>query len=454
MCAIAPSGGTCLSRPFSGRKGPGRPANEAIAQRAGCPAHPACGQSPVRSRQRRPDQRLILERSTHARYSLAVKICIYTTTALPKIGGQELVVDALAREFQCLGHEVRVLAPNPRRRMPLDDQRLPYTVVRHPRYISTRYLVPWYRRYVLRLARQWPFDVVHCHGLYPAGFVAGLCRQQLGVPLVVTSHGDEVFRDAPRLQKPLIRRRVVSALHAADSRVAISPFTEEGYSWLAPDAQPVVRIPNGVHLEPFQKLAARAPDLPDNVQPGRYCLFLGRLHRRKGLDTLIDALALLPPDRRPLIVVAGQGDERDALVAQASQRHVEDWFHFAGPVAGEKKTWLLQHAMLLVVPSRDWEAFPLVVLEAFAAGLPVLGTAIPGLRDVVQHDQTGCLVEPESPDALARALAELSHDPTRRSRLGQRARQIAEEHSWRAIAERHLRLFADLRLRRRPGRVA
>src|ERR1700736_3083863 len=98
-----------------------------------------------------------------------MRICLYTETALPKMGGQELVVDALARTFQNLGHEVVVLAPYPRRPLRAHDTSFPYRVVRHPRFYSTRHLVSWYRWWLLRLHRAQAFDVLHCHGLYPPG---------------------------------------------------------------------------------------------------------------------------------------------------------------------------------------------------------------------------------------------------------------------------------------------
>ena len=76
-----------------------------------------------------------------------VRVCFYTESALPLMGGQELVIDALARQFIELGNQVVVLAPHPGRARPLPDPDLPYDVVRHPRFISTRRCLGWYTRY-------------------------------------------------------------------------------------------------------------------------------------------------------------------------------------------------------------------------------------------------------------------------------------------------------------------
>src|SRR5688500_13126854 len=103
-----------------------------------------------------------------------MRICLYTDTALPKIGGPDMVVDALARQYQAFGHDVSVLAPHPRRPLRARDEALPYPVERHPRFFSTRFLVPWYRWCLLGHHRRRPFDVLHCHGLYPSAYLAAL----------------------------------------------------------------------------------------------------------------------------------------------------------------------------------------------------------------------------------------------------------------------------------------
>lgn len=103
-----------------------------------------------------------------------MRICLYTETALPKIGGQEMVVDALARQFQTLGHHVVLFTQPPRRPLQTNDETLPYPVVRHPRFLSTRRLVGWYRLWLERLHRRERFDVLHCHSTHPCGYLAVL----------------------------------------------------------------------------------------------------------------------------------------------------------------------------------------------------------------------------------------------------------------------------------------
>lgn len=374
-----------------------------------------------------------------------MRICLYTTTALPKMGGHELVVDALARQLTALGQDVVVLAPMPRRPLRPEDAALPYRVVRHPRFYSSRHLVSWYRWWLLRLHRAERFDVLHSHGVYPTGWVAALSRGPLGIPLVITSHGDDVREGNHRLADPVLRARHVEALAVADAVVAISRFTRDGYRRLCPQVRRVVDIPNGVDLEPFSSPAERPNGLDGAIQPGRYALFLGRLHRRKGVDVLLDALALLPSRGGVELVIAGEGDERSALEEQAERRRLTGRVRFVGRAVGAVKTYLLQNALGVVVPSRTWEAFPLVVLEGQAAGAPMIGTRVPGLEDLIEPGRTGWLTPPEAPSHLAEALAELFAQPAAARMLGEQGRRRAVECGWPAIARRHLDLYEELR---------
>lgn len=388
-------------------------------------------------------RRVFLRRPAHLERDLRLRICTYTDTALPKLGGQEVVVDSLARQFMAAGHEVKVLAPRPKGSTAIDRE-LPYPVVRHPGFVSTRWLVSWYRRYVMKLYRQWPFDVLHCHSVYRTGYVAALCRDKLPVPIVITSHGGDVYAGNCRLRKRGLAERHRLAIEKADALIAISDFTADGFRQIAPDAAtPIVPIPNGVDLEPFAKQAPL--HLPQGVQPEKYLLFLGRLHERKGVDLLLRAAAKVSDSLGDVsLVIAGDGGERAALEELARQLGLAGRTHFVGRVVGEQKIGLLQHCLAAVMPSRYWEAFGLVALEAYAAGRPVVATRLPGLGDVVRHERTGLLVEPENVEQLATALERIVTDESARRRWSEQALATSRDYSWQRIAASHLELFQQL----------
>src|SRR5579864_2465471 len=203
-------------------------------------------------------------------------ICLYTATALPKLGGQEAVVDALARHFVRLGHEAVVLAPRPRKPLKPQDRNFPYPVVRHPRFFSTRDFVSWYRHFLSSAHARHRFDVIHCHDVYPTGYLAALCRPRLRVPVVITSHGGDVRDNNARLTKRGLPERCALALRAADALISIGPFTEQGFRRIYPDAPRIVTIPNGIDLTPYEAPAPRPAGLDAAIRPGGYVLFLGR----------------------------------------------------------------------------------------------------------------------------------------------------------------------------------
>jgi glycosyltransferase involved in cell wall biosynthesis len=371
-----------------------------------------------------------------------MRICLYTETALPKIGGQELVVDALARQYQKLGHEVCVLAPKPRRLRTCDSS-FSYPIYRHPRFFSTRLLVSWYRWWLLRLHRRFHFDVLHCHGVYPPGYLAALCRKRLHVPSVITSHGGDIRQGNIRLGKPVLQRRYQQALQDADVLVSISRFTEDNFRRLCPGTR-IVSIPNGVDPEPFAQPAPRPANLDPSIRSKEYVLFLGRLKNRKGVDLLLQALAQTPANGRIQLLIGGDGEERAALESLAKTLNVTDRVRFLGAVHGPIKIFLLQNALCTAMPSRDWEAFPLVVLESYAAGTPVLATRIPGLEDLIQPGRTGWLAPPESPNELADALTRNLAAPAVAHSMRADILDHVRGFSWQAIARRHVQLYQDL----------
>jgi len=218
---------------------------------------------------------------------------------------------------------------------------------------------------------------------------------------------------------------------------------------LCPEARLVVNIPNGVDLETLRKRESRPGGLDPAIKPGEYILFLGRLKQRKGVDLLLEAFDRLPGPSSTQLVVAGDGDERTALQAKVAGLQVQDRVRFVGWIDGKLKTYLLQNALCAVIPSRESEGFPLVTLECYGAGCPVIAPAIPGLKELVLDGETGMLTKPESVESLARALREFVSSPGYASKLGAQGSQFAGDFSWKTIAQRHLELYESVRAERK-----
>lgn len=360
-----------------------------------------------------------------------MRICLYTSTALPKLGGQEMVVDGLARALARRGHDVVVLAPAPRsvdRNGPAGGEG--YRVVRHPRFVSTTWLVGAYGRFLRRITRQaGGFDVVHAHDAYPTGWIA--VREAIA-PVVITSHGGDLNAGNVRIVKPGVEARCRQALAGAKVLVSIGRFTESNYHRVLGDsATPkLVTIPNGVDLASLDTSGEMGCTSPE---PAGALLYLGRLHPRKGVDVLIRAVGRVAGTR---LLVVGDGPERESL-ERLAQREGGGRVAFLGRRVGAEKAALLRGALAVAMPSVTWEAFPIVVLEAAAAGKAVLAGRVAGLEDLVEDGVTGRLIPPGDVDAWAASIQAVLSDPGLAGRWGQTARERVAAYDWDVVAGRY-----------------
>jgi glycosyltransferase involved in cell wall biosynthesis len=209
------------------------------------------------------------------------------------------------------------------------------------------------------------------------------------------------------------------------------------------DADQVVVIPNGV--DPPPSTVSTLPTLP--VPPGSVVLLVAaRLEHRKGHRVLLEAVARLvgngagPP---PTVWVAGDGPERAALDQEIERLGLSGCVSMLGH--RDDVPALLQHCDLVVLPSVGQEDFPLVILEAMAAGRPVVATTVAGIPEQVVHGTTGLLVTPGAVDELAAALCTLIDDPERRAAYGKAGvERFSECFSADIAVERYGRLFGEL----------
>jgi phosphatidylinositol alpha-mannosyltransferase len=187
-------------------------------------------------------------------------------------------------------------------------------------------------------------------------------------------------------------------------------------------------IPNGVDIEAFR--TAKPAELP----PGRRMLFVGRLEPRKGLSVAVAAFTRLAADHPDLyLVVAGEGPERTALdrVEPGVRTRVIE----LGTVPHADLPGCHAAADVFVSPATGRESFGIVLVEAMAAGLPVVASDIPGYREVVRAGVDGLLVPPGDPVALAEAVGRVLRDSDLARTLSSAARERAEAFRWDAVAE-------------------
>ena len=338
----------------------------------------------------------------------------------PVLGGIENHIRLLAEAQARRGHEVTILATGPGPRT-LCEVLNGVRVIKAGR-LATIASAPLSVTLPLILARQRP-DIAHLHFPYPVGEVAQwlLGRAQR---TVMTYHSDVVRqRGWLRLYSPVMRR----VLKAMDRILVTSPQ----YLHSSPFLQPVLGrcqvVPLGIDVGRFLAAdPARIESLRRELgQP--LLLFVGRLRYYKGLHYLLRALVELEGVH---LAVVGRGPMEAEWKALAVDLGLQERVHFVGEVPDEDLAAYYHASDLFVLPACERsEAYGLVQVEALAAGVPVISTELgTGTSFVNQHGETGLVVPPRDPGALAEACRELLGDEERRQRLGMqgRARALAE----------------------------
>jgi len=270
-------------------------------------------------------------------------------------------------------------------------------------------------RNIAKLKRSFAPDLIHINCFGPSVFFHLDTLTAHPSRVLVTLRGERF--PSPARPDSLLEQTLRSASYVT----APSIRTVEYARGLVPGfSLPSSHIYNGMEAPPF-------PPAPPPVDLPRL-LCLGRLVPNKGFDLALTAFAAIR-DRYPhaRMIIAGDGTERSSLERQATRLGVSEIVDFLGWISPENVWALINRATIVVVPSRGWEALPLVALEAAFMARPVVAARDGGLPEVVLHQKTGLLVAKEDSDGLARAFSFFLDHPEAVLQMGQAAWQRAQE---------------------------
>ncbi|MCE1177573.1 MAG: glycosyltransferase family 4 protein [Micrococcales bacterium] len=343
-------------------------------------------------------------------------------------GGVQFHVRDLAEHFLAQGHHVEVLTPAD------EDTPLPAYVTSSGRAMPVRYngsvarltFGPVTAAKVSRWLERGRFDVLHLHEpVTPSVSVLALWACD-DVPIVATFHTSNLRSRAMQAAYPLLR----PSLEKISGRIAVSEDARRTVTThLGGDA---VVIPNGVNTANFA--AAQADSRFTGTSDRPTLAFLGRIDEpRKGLPVLAAAmptvLAARPGTR---LLVAGPGDQRSAHARMAPE--VAAATEFLGAVSDAEKAALLASADLYVAPHTGGESFGIVLVEAMAAGAPVLASNLAAFVRVLDGGRAGATFVNEDVGDLARQVGALLDDPARRADLTEAGRSRAAVFDWSVVA--------------------
>lgn len=342
----------------------------------------------------------------------------------PTRGGIEQYVHDVVHSME--GFELAVLTSS-RSRRHVDDLNDGVPVTRAPEYarpVSTPVTPSW-----ARLLRETGADLIHFHMPNPFGELMYLASRT-AIPMVASYHADIVGR---RALLPLFRPFQQRFLSAATRVLVSNPRMLETSEALAGHRDRAVVVPYGVDPEQWRERPAAADELRARY-PGPLILSLGRLVYYKGLDHLIRAMQ----GTEATALLAGDGPKRAELEALAAACGVREKVVFAGEIPDEDRAAHYHAADVFAFPSTSRaEAFGIAMLQAMACGTPAISTELgTGTSWVNVHGETGLVIPPRDPAALAEALQSLLADDAGRRAMGEAAaRRVRERFTKAAMLE-------------------
>ncbi|MBB5873036.1 phosphatidylinositol alpha-mannosyltransferase [Allocatelliglobosispora scoriae] len=361
-----------------------------------------------------------------------MRIGIVCPYSLDVPGGVQFHVRDLAETLIGMGHEVSVLAPAD------EDAELPSYVVSAGRAVA----VP-YNGSVARLSfgpislarvRRWlsngRFDVLHVHEPVSPSLSLLAVLSARG-PVVATFHTAMTRSKAMAAGKGMLQL----VLERITGRIAVSALARKvQVEHLGGGA---VEIPNGVAVAKF----AHAEPLPGWPGKGGAIGFLGRFtESRKGFPILVDAVTKLLPDYPDLrLLLAGPSDLAEVDIPD----DVAERLTFLGKVSEEDKARMLRSVDIYVAPNTGGESFGMILTEAMAAGVAVVASDLDAFRRVLDGGRAGALFPNGDAGALAKTLASLLDDPTRRAELRERAAEVIGLYDWPVVASRVLEVYSS-----------
>jgi phosphatidylinositol alpha-mannosyltransferase len=370
-----------------------------------------------------------------------MKIALVSPYDYPYPGGVTEHITALDEHFRALGHDTRIIAASSTDEESLDEHviKVSGAVASVPFSGSSAritYAPAVYRR-VKQILRQEKFDVVHVHE--PA-------VPMLSLVVLRHSHALNVGTFHAYREKNMLfdvaRQLLKRTFNRLDGRIFVSEAVRDYVTRYFPG--PYKIIPNGIdcarfaapHVAPIERFADGRPNI----------LYVGRMDKRKGFRYLMRAFPYIKqaiPEARLLVVGAFTDKDKAPFVRYARALHLRS-VHFIGPVSREDLPRYYRTATIFCAPAIGFESFGIILLEAMAAGVPVIASDIAGYRCVLTDQQEGALVPPQDEQAIARAAIELLKSPERRAQMGEAGRRKAAQHDWDIIARRVLEYYDEL----------
>lgn len=389
-----------------------------------------------------------------------MKICVTSHTFLPTIGGAELAMHHLSRALTQMGEEVVVFAPgnNLVRKFITDYKIKFYPLIPKGKKYFQGYI---FAANLYFLQKRYKFDLIHVHKA-EMGYYATKIRKLLKVPIIITTHGGDI-QSYPEINygerlNPVLNKRIEYSIKNADLLTAISCSTRKHYLDIGVMQSKIVDIPNGVDINRFDDKCHDFHDLLSLPKDTKLLLTVGRYHIVKGYEYLIKAMPYIINQYKNVKSVI-IGKRLNILKKLIRELGIEEYvilldqqsFNLSQDNHKINLNYIPNDELLSAYKSSDIyvsssliEGFPLTMVEAMAAGLPLVATDVPGNKDAVVDGENGFLVPSKDPKALANKITKLLKNSNLRIKLSARSKELAKKYDWHIITNQYLKQYKRL----------
>ncbi|BCB05760.1 glycosyltransferase [Bacillus sp. KH172YL63] len=361
------------------------------------------------------------------------------------------------------GCEVRVISPIKSTPFPInllnekwrEFSEIPKTDVRdgvkiyHPRYLSLPrnilferngdHMYKGIKHLVNEVKQDFDFDVIHAHVALPDGVAANLVSKDLGVPYVVTIHGEDFFKSIHLNDKA--KSLIENTMNQAAKVILVSErLNKINQTHLQVPDEKIKVIHNGIN----ELFLERCENAKTYFPPGKTrILSVCHLVVRKGIEFNLRALSKLG-HRNFHYIIAGDGPERDALTQLTKELDLEGNVEFLGAVKPEVVKELMEESEVFSLPSWN-EAFGVVYIEAMASGNAVIGCIGEGVEEIITVNEEGLLVPSKETDTLTEAFEYLIENPAIRTQMGMRAvNKVNDQFTWKKNVSEIINVYEGL----------
>lgn len=359
-----------------------------------------------------------------------MKIALIVNLFPPKwLGGTEIASYNIAKYLAKKGHEIHVITsfdaslPQIEIKDRFHIHRINFNTLRYIGFIHFRILI------FLKLREIDP-DLVHIQGVTMTipGFLSKIFLKK---PYIVWGRGSDIYKSSKFMK--LISKTL---LKNADAMIALTKTMKDAMLKIYQGA--IYVIPNGIDLEKFKDISVEI----NHNDKNKTIIFVGTLRPVKGIFYLIEAMRIIKNEYcEAQLLIVGDGVDRDKLRAIVKELNLGDSVSFVGQISNQEIPKYMAKSDIFVLPSLS-EGFPNVILEAMAAGLPIIASTVGGIPDFIQNGVHGFLVEPMNSEELAEKISILLNNKDIREKMSINNKIEVQKYSIDSVIENLEFLYA------------